>query len=209
MDHVWLARQAAASALGLMYWAGVLANARRVRRQIRRWPNLKPRGTKERLLYLAWLGVILVWLAQPLVIFLRPGWWMVQPLGRPDGWWALGIGLLIVLLAQAGTLWCYRAMGSHWRMGVRRGERTELVQSGPYARVRHPIYSFQMLALAGVVVLVPTGLSLAMLGLHVASCWVKSADEESYLQTVHLEAYREYRSRTGRFLPLLARRAGV
>ena len=39
----------------LVYWGGVLVQARRVRRRIGKSPNLKPRGTKEWLLWAGWL----------------------------------------------------------------------------------------------------------------------------------------------------------
>lgn len=178
----------------------MVINARRVRRRIQRSPNLRPRGTKERLLYLAWLAVIAVWVAQPVVMALWLRWAWVRPLDV-GGWAALGAGAVLVLLGQAGTIWCYRAMGSQWRIGVRPKERTELVQAGPYAWVRHPIYSFQMLMLLGVVVLLPTLLSLAALLLHIIACHIKALDEEAYLLGLHQQAYALYRRRTGRFAP--------
>ena len=115
-------------------------------------------------------------------------------------------GVPAILVGQAGTFWCYRAMGEHWRIGVRPSEQAQLVQQGPYAAVRHPIYSFQMLILAGVAVLLPTVLSGAMLAVHGAGCWAKSADEEGYLQRIHPQEYADYRRRTGRFIPGLGRR---
>ena len=191
---------------GLVYWAAMLVNARRVRRRIGRSPNLKPRGAKERLLFALWLAVIGVWIAQPAVMYAGPGLWLVRPL-VDGGWGALAGGVLAILVGQAGTFWCYRAMGEHWRIGVRPKERTQLVQRGPYAAVRHPIYSFQMLILAGVAVLLPTVLSLAMLAVHGAGYWAKSADEETYLLGLHPQEYADYRRRTGRFIPGLGRRA--
>lgn len=178
-----------------------MLNARRVRRQIGRSPNLKPRGTKERLLYLAWLAVILVWVGQPVVMHLRPNSPLLHPLVALNGPAALAVGLAGILAAQAGTFWCYRAMGRWWRIGVRKAEQPELVQSGPYRRVRHPIYSFQMLLLASVVVLLPTGLSLAMLAVHVITCWIKASDEEAYFLSMCPGPYGDYRRRTSRFSP--------
>ena len=45
----------------LVYWGGVLVQARRVRRRIGKSPNLNPRGTKERLLWAGWMFVIIGW----------------------------------------------------------------------------------------------------------------------------------------------------
>jgi protein-S-isoprenylcysteine O-methyltransferase Ste14 len=69
--------------------------------------------------------------------------------------------------------------------------------------VRHPIYLFQIVMLAGAALLLPTVLSLLALILHVVCVWIKAADEEAYLLTVHGDIYREYLSRTGRLIPRL------
>ena len=42
-----LLRQAVVAGSGMVYWAGVLILARRVRQQIGRSPNMTPRGAKE------------------------------------------------------------------------------------------------------------------------------------------------------------------
>ncbi len=56
-------RRIVVSASGLIYWGGVLIQARRVRRHIGHSPNLKPRGPKEKVLWLGWFAVIAVWIA--------------------------------------------------------------------------------------------------------------------------------------------------
>ncbi|PRW39139.1 isoprenylcysteine carboxyl methyltransferase [Chlorella sorokiniana] len=80
----------------------------------------------------------------------------------------------------------------------------ELVTSGPYALVQHPIYTSYMLLFAG------HALSLgspAAAGLLLAGClWYYSGRtrlEEAVLESAFGERYRHYRSSTGRFLPRL------
>ena len=107
------------------------------------------------------------------------------------------------MTGYACTLWCYTVMGNAWRMGVNRAEKTLLVTRGPFQWVRHPIYLFQVLMLAGTALLLPTLISLLVLVVHVVCLVVKAADEEAYLRSVHGEEYGNYVSRTGRFLPRL------
>jgi protein-S-isoprenylcysteine O-methyltransferase Ste14 len=189
----------------LVYWVGVWLQARRLRRRIGRSPNLKPRGAKERLLWAGWVLVVAVWLGQP---FLAGGadssfaWRFAPSVLHPAGFVA-GLGLVVV--GYAGTLWCYAAMGDAWRIGVNRKEKTALVAVGPYRFVRHPIYLFQIVMLAGVVLLLPTALSLFILALHFCCVRIKAADEESYLLDLHHEAYRNYLRCTGRLIPKLGR----
>ena len=198
-------RRAIVTGSALVYWAGVWIQARRVRRRIGRSPNLKPRGTKERLLWAGWALVVAVWLGQP---FLAGGseasfaWRLVPALLHPAGF-LMGLGL--ILAGYAGTLWCYAAMGDAWRIGVNRKEKTALVAVGPYRFVRHPLYLFQIVMLVGVLFLLPTVLSLFILGLHFGCVRVKAADEESYLLGMHGEGYRAYQGRTGRLLPKLGK----
>jgi protein-S-isoprenylcysteine O-methyltransferase Ste14 len=118
---------------------------------------------------------------------------------------ALAGGLLAVAAGYAATLWCYALMGDTWRMGVDSAEKTTLITRGPYAVVRHPIYLFQLVILAGVVLLLPNLLGLAMLALHLVCIWLKAADEEAHLLRVQGDPYRAYLERTGRLWPRFGR----
>jgi protein-S-isoprenylcysteine O-methyltransferase Ste14 len=194
-------RRAAVFASALVYWAGVWVQARRVRRQIGRSPNVAPRGMKERLLWAGWFVVVMVWMAQPFLVAANeplPGF-RIRSAWVGSGPLVAGVSLLG--LGYAGTLWCYAAMDRMWRMGIDRAERTELVTRGPYRWVRHPIYLLQGVMLLGVLLLLPTGASLALVGIHLLCVLFKVADEEAHLRAVHGPAYLEYASRTGRLLP--------
>ena len=197
-----LLRQAVVAGSGMVYWAGVLLLARRVRKQIGRSPNMTPRGTKERVLWLGWLLAIAVWIGQPFFVG-EKAWILVRlcPLLIHVG--GLIVGLALVIAGYAATLWCYRIMGSAWRIGVNEKEKNQLVTTGPFARVRHPIYALQVLMLAGAVLLLPTACSLLLLGFHLVCVWIKASDEETYLLTVHGDAYRQHIARTGRIFPKL------
>jgi protein-S-isoprenylcysteine O-methyltransferase Ste14 len=201
-----LLRRVVVSASGLLYWGGVLIQARRVRRHIGHSPNLKPRGPKEKALWLGWFAVIAVWIGQPFLAggdAPKPGVDFFVALLSPAG---LVTGLALVALGYAGTLWCYAAMGDAWRIGVNAKERTSLIQRGPYRHVRHPIYLFQIVMLAGATLLLPTPASFIILALHCFCVFIKAADEEKYLTTAHGDAYRNYLDHTGRFLPKLTRK---
>ena len=194
-------RRAIVFGSAVIYWAGVWVQARRVRKRIGRSPNVKPRGLKEKLLWAGWFLVIVAWLAQPFLAGNHPvlsGVGIFPSLVLPVG---LALGILLTAAGYAGTLWCYGSMGDAWRMGVNRKEKTTLVTRGPYQFVRHPIYLFQIVILVGVVLLLPTLLSVLVFFTHLACVLTKAADEESYLLTVQGEEYCDYLSRTGRWLP--------
>ncbi|MEO8426110.1 MAG: isoprenylcysteine carboxylmethyltransferase family protein [Verrucomicrobiota bacterium] len=190
----------------LVYWSGVLVQARRVRRRIGRSPNVRPQGLKEKLLWAGWSFVVLAWLALPFLIggatrlrgvAIIPS--LVHPLGS-------ALGVIIMVLGYAGTLWCYIAMGSAWRMGVIRTEETHLVTRGPYRLVRHPIYLFQIVMVAAIAILLPSALSSMILVIHLLCVLTKAADEESHLRTLPGQSYEAYCANTGRWFPKLRRR---
>jgi len=198
---MWL-RCAVVAASGLIYWGGVWVQAKRVRRKIGRTPNIRPRGTRERLLWLGWTIVVIGWIAQPLFLNGKnPGgilFGLCPDLSHPASLWT---GITIIVLGYLGTLWCYAAMGAAWRIGIDTEKTTSLVETGPYRRMRHPIYSFQMVMLIGALLLLPTITSLAILLLHFICASIKAGDEERHLTGVYGDEYRAYRGRSGKFFP--------
>ncbi len=197
-----LLRKIVVAGSGVIYWAGVFVNAARVRKQIGRSPNMTPRGTKERVLWFGWLLVIAVWIGQPFFAG-ENAWTFVRLCPRRMHVAVTIAGFALVATGYAGTLWCYAIMGSAWRIGVKQEEKNVLVTTGPFARVRHPIYALQVVMLAGALCLLPTVCSLVLLAFHLLCVWLKAADEETYLLATHGEKYREHIARTGRLLPKL------
>jgi protein-S-isoprenylcysteine O-methyltransferase Ste14 len=130
--------------------------------------------------------------AEPLALFTRPA---AHALGVAA--FALGFGLTWVAQLQ---------MGTSWRIGVSTTERTALVTHGVFSLARNPIFTGMLLALFGLVFLVPhalTALAAActFVGLELQVRFV----EEPYLLDTHGDGYREYARSVGRFVPGLGR----
>ncbi|MGE5238741.1 MAG: methyltransferase family protein [Chloroflexota bacterium] len=198
-----LFRQTIVAASAVLYWGGVVLNIRRIKRRLGKSPNVRPRGPKEWGLWLGWFLVIAGWVGQPILIGGFSAVGLLSFIYPLDGLAAAVTGTALILSGHAGTLWCYAALGDAWRMGVDRRERTGLVTGGPYGLVRHPIYLFQIIILTGAMFLLPTPLSMLIIGVHFTCVLVKSLDEEAHLMRVHGSAYRVYCERTGRLLPKL------
>ena len=199
VDTLWLRKGLVIGSV-LMYWAGVFIQVHRVRKHIGRSPNVRPRGWKERVLWLGWLLVVAGWFTQPFVIgkVNHPLFSLIPFLINPIGFL---LGLLLMVGGYAGTRWCYAALGDAWRMGVSRREKAALITHGPYRYVRHPIYLFQIMMLVGAILLLPTPFSFILLFVHLLCVFAKAADEEIYLLHVHGVEYQAYLSSTGRLLP--------
>jgi protein-S-isoprenylcysteine O-methyltransferase Ste14 len=115
-------------------------------------------------------------------------------------------GATCVVAGIVGALLAQLSMGDSWRVGVDEAETTELVTTGPFARVRNPIFTFMGLSLIGLILLVPNILSLIAGALAVLGIEIQvRAVEEPYLKRTHGVAYRQYASRVGRFVPGVGR----
>ena len=116
------------------------------------------------------------------------------------------IGVALAVAGIALTFASQTAMGASWRIGVDESERTDLVTSGPFARMRNPIFTAMLLAALGLALMVPTVWSIAALAaLFVALELQVRIIEEPYLLAAQGEEYRSYAARTGRFLPGVGR----
>ncbi|HEX5631494.1 MAG TPA: isoprenylcysteine carboxylmethyltransferase family protein, partial [Acidimicrobiia bacterium] len=114
--------------------------------------------------------------------------------------WHVAIGAVLVLGAVLIGVWAARWLGKGLTPLPLPNGRVDLITSGPYRRVRHPMYTAVILGMAGVTVISRTWWSVAAwIGL-VALLTLKSIWEEKQL-AAFFSNYEEYRERTGRFLP--------
>ena len=83
----------------------------------------------------------------------------------------------------------------------------ELVETGVYALVRHPIYSGVILVAFGWAILRASFVALGLAAVLVGFFQLKSMREEAWLE-MRYPGYAAYRARTGRFLPRIGRSRG-
>jgi protein-S-isoprenylcysteine O-methyltransferase Ste14 len=95
-----------------------------------------------------WAGIILVVL---LMTRLRIFSGHRTATGNP---WLLGVGLAIFVLGLALAVWARVFLGRNWGMPMSQRARHELVTTGPYGRIRHPIYSGIILGMIGTAIAV-------------------------------------------------------
>ena len=186
----------------LTYWGLVLRNIRQLRKTQRGAPSLKPEKGEERPLQMGWHIVIAGWFVQPAMLFIWPEpprlFAPFPPLQEPA---ADAAGVFLALAGLAGTLWCHHAMGTHWQLWIKESEPAHLIQSGPYRRIRHPIYMFQILCLAATWILLPSLFLAGVLMLHAFCIHRKAIGEEQHFLRQLGSLYGEYMKRTGRFFP--------
>jgi len=111
------------------------------------------------------------------------------------------IAIVLVGLGVAFAIWARRHLGEFWSARVTLKEDHHLIQSGPYARARHPIYSGLLLAMIGTALFVGEWRAALGVFLVFVGHWLKARREESLLATEFGAAYEEYRRRTGSLVP--------
>jgi protein-S-isoprenylcysteine O-methyltransferase Ste14 len=116
-------------------------------------------------------------------------------------------GVAVAAAAFGFTLVCWKRMGKSWRMGIDPNEKTQLIVSGPYAYVRHPIYALSSLMMIGSAAAVPTPLMLVLALIHLSFLQWEAWREEQHLLRVHGEVYGRYLAGVGRMIPRVSRRA--
>lgn len=121
----------------------------------------------------------------------------------PETEWIEEVGVLLVGAGVAIAIWARRHLGQFWSARVTLKVDHQLIQSGPYAWVRHPIYSGLLLALIGTALFVGEWRALVGVLLVFAGHWQKARREEALLAGQFGAAYEEYRRRTGSLIPRL------
>ena len=121
--------------------------------------------------------------------------WLLGPAGD----WAM---FALVLVGLAFAWWARIYLGRLWSSSVTRKADHHVVDTGPYAIVRHPIYTGLLLSIAATVA--EQGTTRAVLGLlaFIAGFWVKARLEERFLSAeLGVGAYEAYRRRVAMLIP--------
>src|SRR3990170_2182058 len=130
------------------------------------------------------LGVVLLGLALCVPFFYYL--WIPLVTVSPDTKRVLAVsGLLIYLAGITFLLWARRALGRNWGIStslqVKLLDDHQLIQSGPYALVRHPMYFGWWVALLGLTLLYPVLAVLLMLIFSIISFLGRARREEAAL----------------------------
>jgi len=121
--------------------------------------------------------------------------------------WNMGPGVAwaLVTVAVAGFLfawWARITLGALWSSSVTKKADHHLVETGPYAIVRHPIYTGLMLAIVATALFKGTLPALVGGALMIAGCWSKARLEERFLrEELGSETYDSYRRRVPMLVP--------
>jgi len=116
--------------------------------------------------------------------------------------WRIGFGLALFALGLGLAVWARLHIGRNWGTPMSQKEAPELVTSGPYRLVRHPIYTGILVAGAGTAIALSWQwlIAVALAGVY----FVYSAIvEERYLAEQFPDTYPTYRRSTKMLVPFI------
>jgi protein-S-isoprenylcysteine O-methyltransferase Ste14 len=184
--------------------------------------------TPSEVVYGSWLLLALYWLVAALgvkrsakrqnpaermlyIVFMAAGFFLLyqeNPNGGPlnhrfvrDQLWIAWLGSALCAAGVLFALWARRTIGKDWSAEVQIKQGHELIRSGPYAHIRHPIYTGLLLATLGTALLIGEYRGLIAVAIILVGFIRKARKEESFLAAEFGPAFAEHRRHTGFFLP--------
>ncbi|MBO0803882.1 MAG: isoprenylcysteine carboxylmethyltransferase family protein [Nocardiopsaceae bacterium] len=114
----------------------------------------------------------------------------------------IGVGLALFAGGLALAVWARVYIGRNWGMPMSRRDEPELVTTGPYRRVRHPIYTGIIVALLGNALATSLWGLIAVVGL--GGYFIFSATrEEAFLAGQFPDTYPSYKHSTKMLVPFV------
>ena len=110
-------------------------------------------------------------------------------------------GLILTILGCLFAIWARVRLGTNWSGLPKVKEGHELIVKGPYALVRHPIYTGILLAMAGTGVAADRSVWILVWVLVAVTYIVKIRQEERFMQETFPDQYPQYRQRVKALIP--------
>jgi protein-S-isoprenylcysteine O-methyltransferase Ste14 len=112
-------------------------------------------------------------------------------------------GFAVALAGMGIAVWARIHLGQYWSDKVVLKVDHQLISSGPYARMRHPIYSGVLLGVAGTALVVGEWRGVLAFLLLLTNYAIKAKREEQILAGAFAEGFPEHKKRAGFLFPRL------
>lgn len=138
------------------------------------------------------LGVCIVRVFAPIDVFL----------GRFEALYQLPVvatGILLMLSSLAIVSFVHSYMGNQWRSGID-NQSTQLLTQGPYKHSRNPMFIGILIGQLGFFLTLPSLFTLLCLVAGATAIGLQARTEETALQRLYGESYRQYRQHVARWI---------
>ncbi len=173
----------------VVYW---WAASRNVKVAVRR------ESSSSQLVHMVPLSIAVILLSSPSV--------SIALLGKrflPFAEWSFWVGALFTAGGLLLTVWARLHLGRNWSGTVTIKHDHELIRSGPYAFVRHPIYTGLLLAVLGSALACGEWRGVLAFALAAGALWSKLRLEERYMRQQFGDAYQAYARRVKALVPFV------
>jgi protein-S-isoprenylcysteine O-methyltransferase Ste14 len=121
---------------------------------------------------------------------------IVQVVAWAGQWWIVTLGTILVVSGILAAYWIrYRYLGRFWSGSVEIQVRHEVIETGPYRIVRHPLYALTPVIYSGAALSFAVWWNWIACGVMIIGYIWLTAYEDKFLE-VYLPGYQEYQQRT-------------
>jgi len=174
----------------LAYWIVAAQNVKTARRRE------SPAGRSVTIVLTVLTAALLAFPDQPL------SWLNARFL--PNTMAAYCLGLLMAIAGLAFAVWARLHLGRNWSGVVTVKENHELIRTGPYGFVRHPIYTGMLSAILGTAISFGEWRGLLAFALLTVALLLKLRREERFMSESFPNDYPRYRAEVPALIPFIA-----
>jgi protein-S-isoprenylcysteine O-methyltransferase Ste14 len=121
----------------------------------------------------------------------------------PPGLWPFWLGAAVTIAGLLFAVWAREHLGRNWSRSVTIKEGHELITTGPYGVVRHPIYTGILAGFLGMAIAISEVRGFVAFVLVFFVLWLKLRMEEQWMRSQFGETYATYAQRTAALVPYL------
>jgi protein-S-isoprenylcysteine O-methyltransferase Ste14 len=119
----------------------------------------------------------------------------------PAGFWPFWLGAAVTIAGLLFAIWARVHLGRNWSRSITIKQDHELITTGPYATVRHPIYTGILVGFLGTAIALSEVRGFVGLVLVFLALWLKLRMEEQWMRSQFGETYASYAHHTAALVP--------
>ncbi len=172
-----------------IYWQIKAANTKTTQR-------LEPAASRILRVFIQLIAIVLLSIHRIPLPWLYLQLW---PVGLLPFW----LGAAVTIAGLLFAVWARVHLGRNWSRSVTIKQDHELINTGPYAVVRHPIYTGILTGLLGTAIALSQVRGIIAFALFFIAFWIKLRMEEEWMRSQFGEAYATYARETAALVPYL------
>jgi len=162
-------------------------------------PDSQAIQREGRAVFAARVVLFILLMAFMVLYILNVAW--IGALSLPFPGWLRWLGFFLGLASLTFWIWAQEALGKEWSPQLQLREEHHLVTTGPYARVRHPIYTAMFGYGTSLALVTANWVFLGLAVLVIGGLIARVPKEEQMMLEEFGEEYKAYIKNTGRFFP--------